>query len=329
MLPTAEMNTSRKALWFASMCFIILLIFPIAAGLFFYNNGNVLAARSLQDQRTLVGITATAVHMKLGRLVGIVSSMAVTKGVVANASAGNWDAVAAVLRDVQNNVDFYDPYIDRVVAFNRAAVEMSAYPELAGGIGGSFADSDWYRALSGGSAPFYVSQVTKRVSLPKINVVNIAAPILSGHAIVGFVVAQVPTGRFLEFGNDVSLGTFGITFIVDQKGNIVAHPKIDAGNSAIANFANISFVGKVMDGQAGLEINYSPSDNENIVNTYAPISGYGWGVIVQEPSNEVFVAADRMFFAMKLIVLILLIMDLVVSYAIFHLLRRRYKTEMK
>jgi Cache domain len=318
-------RTSRTALWIAGVVFIILLIIPSLFGVFFYNNAETLSANAISNRKTIVGITATAVGVKLDHLVAIDTSMMADPQVVQDIDQNNWNGAADVLRDLQNNVNFYDSYIDRIVLLTATGTETAAYPELTGGIGDNFASSSWYQALSTSGASSIVSVVTKRTSLPQLNVVNVVVPILSGNTLVGYGALQIPIVNFLEFGSDASLGTFGFMFIVDNQGNIVAHPRYSSENQSIVNVSRVPVVEQVLAGNSGMQSVFSPVDDETVVSTYAPVPHYGWGVIAEEPSNEIFSGSDSIFFAMELMVGIFLVIDFGIAYLLFRFLSRRHE----
>lgn len=324
MAPSKPKRGSKKAAWIAAAVFIVLLAVPISFGIFFYKNATELSANAINNRKTLVGITATAISVKLDRLVGIATTMMSNPAVVKEVSESDWTEASGALRDLQNNVDFYDPYIDRVVLFSSTGTEVAAYPELSGGIGTNAASSSWYNAIANG-APSYVSTVTKRISQPQLNVISIAAPIVSNNTIVGYGVLQIPTTNFLEFGSDVSLGTFGFVFIVDPQGNIVAHPRYSSGDESIINLSSDPVVKAALEGNAGTSEVFSPVDDETIVSTYSQVPTYGWGVVAEEPYNEIFSGSNSIFLAMESLIIIFLLIDMGISYLVFKFLNRNHE----
>lgn len=229
------------------------------------------------QQQTLAGVAAAALKVKIDRLVGVASSIASSSQMVSDVSGGQWAAAAGVARDLQNNVNYYDPFIDRVIIYDASATQQSAYPALVGGLGTNASSSDWYKELIMGGNSSYVSGVTRRISLPQIQVIDIVTPVVSHDKIVGFVVLQIPTDNFLEFGGNLSLGTYGFAYVVDAKGHIVAHPKFFSNNSGIVDYSYVSQVQKVLAGKNGTDIVVDPGSGEKSLISYASVDEYGWG----------------------------------------------------
>ena len=255
----------------------------------------------------------------MNRLTGIASSLAALPQVVAAADDGNWEAAATTVRDAENSVSFYDPYIDRFVFFDKSGTEQAAYPVLSGGIGANVSSTDWFAAAAhGGSA---VSSVVKRAATPSLDVIDVAVPIRDGTSIVGVLSMQVPANNFLDFGYALSTGTYGFTYIVDQKGDVVAHPKYsDVG---VVNLASTEPVKEILAGQSGTMVTADPSENQTNFLVYSTIPKYNWGIVIQEPYNEAFAAYDSIMRAMEFTLTLLLAIDLLLSYLIFRYIRSK------
>jgi prepilin-type N-terminal cleavage/methylation domain-containing protein len=297
----------------ATIVFVVFLIVPFCVGLFYYNASAALKQQISSQLESEESLAVSAIQVKLNRLTGIASSLAGSSQVVAAATAGKWDNAASAVRDAENNVSFYDPYIDRFVFFDQNGTEQAAYPVLTGGIGANASTSDWFKTAIQGNP--VVSSVVKRSATPVLNVINVAAPIFNGNTILGVLSIQVPANNFLDFGYALSTGTYGFTYVVDQKGNVVAHPKYP--EVGITNLASSAPVKEILAGQSGTMVTTDPSDGENNFLVYSTIPKYNWGIVIQEPYNEVFSAYNSMMYNMECAVLLLLAIDLLLSYLIF------------
>ncbi len=310
------------------LVFIIFLILPLSVGLMYYNNGFTLKQQVASQLQNEENIAASAIQLKLNRLTDIASSLVVSPKIVAAASQGNWDNAASIARDAQNNPAFYDPYIDRMVFFDSNGIEQSAYPTLVGGIGNNASSTAWYTAAVQ-TGTVVVSSVVRRAATPALNVIEVAAPIFNGNTIVGVLVMQVPADNFLDFGYALSTGTYGFTYIVDAKGNVVAHPKYSA-TDGVVNLASITPVKNILTGESGQMITSDSSGSQNNFLVYEPISKYGWGIVIQEPYSEAFAAYDAMMKTMETTEILLLVIDLLISYLVFRFIgSRRFPTEIK
>ena len=294
--------------------FLFFLIVPIGVGLMYYNTGSALKQQissQLENEETLA---AAAIDVRLNHLAEIASSLAGSPQIISSVTNGKWDNAASFARDAQNNTSFYDPYIDRIVFFDRSGKEQSAYPLLSGGIGTSVANIGWYETVMR-TGDVTVSAVAKRQATPSFDIVNIVAPIHEGPTIAGLLDLQVPAANFLDFNYALSTGTYGFTYIVDQKGNVVAHPKYS--ESDIINLASVSPVKEIIAGQNGVMSMTSSNESQDDFLVYGPVPNYNWGVVIQEPYDETFAAYNTLMHTMTVAELLLLAIDFLLSYLVF------------
>jgi hypothetical protein len=307
----------------AVVVFCVMTIVPILLIGTYNRTDQSLTAQKETEQQTLVDLTSLALKLKLDSLVGIASSMAQSPKVIADVQAKKWTDAGDVVRDLQNSLTYYDPFIDRVVVYDTAANQQAAYPTLTGGIGTNFASSSWYQAMSAG-ASFFVSNATKRRTIPQIQIVSIVAPVRSGGAVIGYIVLQIPTNNFLEFGENLSLGTYGFAYVVDSAGNIIANPKYSSDeNTQVINYSSISAVKNVIAGRNGTEIANDPSSDEKSLITYQQVPSYGWGIITQIPYDEAFSARDGVLEGIGFLILAACAVDVLVAYMVFRVVQHK------
>jgi prepilin-type N-terminal cleavage/methylation domain-containing protein len=306
----------------ALIVFIVFLIIPISVGWVYYNTASALKQQSADHLKAEVNLAASALQLKLNHLTELAAAYAALPQLSQNVRVGNWSGAAAAARDAQNNVAFYDPYIDRVVFFDNNGIEQSAYPTLAGGIGTDAINSAWYKMLQQTDA-VVVPPVTQRAATPSLNVVNIAAPIHDNdtNAVVGYLVLQIPTEHFLDFGYALSTGTYGFTYIIDQNGNLVAHPQY--AENGVISFAQIQPVPELLAGQNGAMITEDAAGNQKNFISYQSISQYGWGIVAQEPYTEAFASYESTLLLTEEIIIMFLLIDLFISYLVFRFLTSR------
>jgi len=302
--------------------FVVLLTIPISSGFTYYKTAEKLQQQSINQVQSETNLAVSALQIKLAHLSGLVTSYSQLPQLAKAASAGNWDDAAGAARDAQNNVAFYDTYIDRVVFFDKNGMEQSAYPTLTGGIGANAANSAWYKTIQLTDAPV-IPPVTQRAALPSINVVNIAASIhdVTTNAVVGYVVLQIPAEHFLDFGYALSIGTYGITYIVDQNGDLVSHPKY--ANTGVVNFSSIQPVPELLAGKNGTMITKDSFDNQKNFIVYQKVPQYNWSVVTEEPSVEIFASYNSAVVFVQRLVSIFVLIDLLISYLVFRYLKAK------
>jgi len=73
-------------------------------------------------------------------------------------------------------------------------------------------------------------------------------------------------------------------------------------------------------GKSGIMVTNDPAENQNNFLVYAPIPKYNWGIVIQEPYNEVFSAYNTMMGTMTIALILLLAIDLLASFLVFRIL---------
>ncbi|MDR3582434.1 MAG: cache domain-containing protein [Candidatus Pacebacteria bacterium] len=321
MAPFWEHLRSR-AVVVTAVVFLVLMCVPVALVGVYRRTSDTIDAQVFASQSALVDLAAQAVRVKLDGLVTIASSMASSTALVTDVAGSKWTDAADAARDMQNDVKYYDPFIDRIIIYDPQGIQRAAYPALVGGLGTSAASGSWYAALSSGKESSYVTNVILRTSKPQIQVVSVAVPIKGpSGTVAGFLVLQIPTDNFLAFGENISPGTYSFAYIVDQEGNIVAHPKYSSDNGEVVNYAFNPAVKNVMNGESGT-LTVQDSGVVGIV-TYRPVADYGWGVIGQELSEEAFAGNSSILFDIRLLIGILTIVNLLIVYMLFRILSSR------
>ena len=99
------------------------------------------------------------------------------------------------------------------------------------------------------------------------------------------LLAYLSTEYIVKMGKRVSFGEKGHAAIVDQAGNVLAHP-LDSWIKARKNIAKISAVEKMLQGKTGVEQFYSPALKGDMIAGYTYVSNAKWGVMVPQPIKE-------------------------------------------
>ncbi|MGC9598869.1 MAG: cache domain-containing protein [Minisyncoccia bacterium] len=316
--------TEQRAFWVAILVFVVLLSVPVAIGTLWYHTYENLTAQTLAEQQTITNLAASALEVKLNRLISVAEAMASSSQISGDVAAGRFADAALAVSDLGNEPEFYDTFIDRVTLYGPDGIQRAAYPMLVGGLGSSATSSDWYKTLrTGAGEGFYVSNVVQRLSSPRINVVGIAVPVRNQGAISGFLVLQIPAHNFLEFGIDLSLGTYGFAYIVDTKGDLIAHPKFSSQTGEVVNYSFMPEVQAALAGNAGTRVDYDSDRAGKSIVAYEPLPQFHWGIVTQQPYGEAFAARDSMLPWFLAATLAAIVFDLLVSYLAFRLFAGR------
>lgn len=104
------------------------------------------------------------------------------------------------------------------------------------------------------------------------------------------IVGAVSTRYVVKQGDAVAFGVKGHAAIVDQTGQVIAHP-LPAWRKAIKNMAKITPVKRMMAQETGTAVFYSPALKADMVTGFTFVPTTGWGVMIPQPVSEIRSAA--------------------------------------
>ncbi len=247
-----------------------------------------LTAAALSRRAAVSDLAAATLSEKFDHLIDISISLATRVRFRQLVAAGQWAEAIEILRDVPRDFAF----AERLFLADVEGTLMADVPELAGVRGVSFAHRDWYQGVRREWRP-YVSPVYKRAATPQLDVFAVAVPIRDASAgVSGILVLQVKTDSFFEWAKAIEIGLEGFAYVVDAKGQIAFHSK-HPSRREIVDFSAAPLVQKLVRGERGVEIAFDPFEQENSVSAYAPVAGYGWGVVAQQPTRTAFAAKNQ------------------------------------
>jgi len=238
-------------------------------------------------------------------------------------AAKTWTEASEIFADVPK--DF--PFIETVFLSDPAGTLMANVPELADTVGTNRAYRDWYRGVSRDWKP-YLSEVYQRLATPRTNIITIALPIRAQDAatVTGILGLRVRLENFREWIKDIQVGPSGFVYLVDRKGQLVAHPQF-LPQGQITNFSEVPVVAKALRGESGVEVQVNPIEKEERVSAYEPVTGYGWGVIATQPTATAFALRRNALNRLVLIYGIIVLLSGGLAAAILNNLAQRKKAE--
>ncbi|MEP0943978.1 MAG: EAL domain-containing protein [Rhizobiaceae bacterium] len=104
------------------------------------------------------------------------------------------------------------------------------------------------------------------------------------------LLARMGTEYFVKIGKQISFGEKGHAAIVDQQGNVLAHP-LPSWIAAAKNISKVSSVRRMMNGETGIEQFYSPALKGDMIAGLTSVEGPGWGVMIPQPVEELYAKA--------------------------------------
>jgi signal transduction histidine kinase len=160
----------------------------------------------------------------------------------------------------------------------------------------NFAYRDWYRGVARDWQP-YISCVYKRANNPQVNVIAVAVPIfdtLEENKVLGILVLQIRVEVFSALTQNLDLGEKSLVYIVDQKGQLVFHPRLNE-EERIIDLSGVDAVRWLWKNLSGVGISYNAVENEKRYVAYNSVPKFGWGVVVGQEIRAAFAARNFAF----------------------------------
>jgi signal transduction histidine kinase len=314
----------NKKNWGAISALFLVILSPVIvlATLTYLRTHEDSTAFALSQRQAIAYLAATTLKEKLDRLVDVSVSLASRVRFRKLVSEGKWDEAVQILTTVPK--DF--PFIDRLFLSGPDGSLWSDTPALPVVRGKNFAHRDWYRGISQNWAP-YVSEVYQRAAEPRYNVVAVAAPIKAEEGnLVGILVLQVKLDFLLEWTKAITVGPNGFVVITDKRGKIAAHPKFPP-QGELVDYSIVPAVQKLLRGAYGVERLANPIEKQEQVVAYQPVSGYGWGAIVEQPVADAFSVRDDHLIRLLAAYAVIGIFSCALAYLILRFITERRQTE--
>ena len=288
--PIVPQVIHRTDRWPSRVVMVVAIVAPIVlvAAFNVLKSYHDFTAVTMSQRQMIASLAATTLHEKFERLTAIGIALATRVQFRHLIQAGQWDDAVDILRSVPE--DF--PFIERVFLADPHGTLMVDTPALPGVRGVNFAYRDWYQGVHRTGLP-YVSDAYQRAAAPQYHVIAAAIPIQTDeHRISGILVLQVRLQSLLEWMYTIELGPGGVVYLVDRRGQLAAHPEL-APDGELRDVSSVPSVQKALRGESGTDLAVDPVAQEAHVVAYAPVPGYGWGVMAEQPTRTAFAARNR------------------------------------
>lgn len=309
--------------WSARSAFFSLVILPVllVAVISSARTYKDLTRGALDRRQAIASLAAATLKERIDRLMDLGLSLATRVRFRELVARGQWQGAAQILRDVPK--DF--PAVERTFLADLQGILRADMPAISGVRGQSFSHRDWYTGVTRDWTP-YISGAYRRTARPQYMVVAAAFPIRSeGGAPVGVLVLQVKLETFLAWTTEVSVEESGLLYITDRRGRLVAHPGVPSQERA-RDFSGAAPIQKALQGGRGILIGGDRLEQEEQVAAYAPIPGYGWAVVVQQPVRAVFAVRNRTLAGMAAFYGAMIVLSALLAYVILSMIGRLKRT---
>lgn len=298
--------------------FFFILPLLIVASFSIFNSYKHLTDATLERRGTIAYLAASTMHERLDRIIDVGVSLSSRVQFQKLVEEGKWDEAVKIMENAPKNF----PYIDRIHVFDKQGVLRSAtniVPELIPAIGQNFSYRDYYQGVSRNWKPYIAEAIKPAVPLG-YNLVPVAIPIKSESGqITGFLLLTVKLDTVVSWAKNINVGPGGFVYIVDQKGHLIAHPTLLPSEDVI-DFSSVLTVQKVLKGEGDVEVIFNSIENENRLVAYEPVSDYGWGIVVAQPTEDAFADRNREIMKLSLFYGILLLFGFIFGHLFLKLL---------
>lgn len=284
---------------------------------------NELTESALSRRASIAYLSAALLTERFDRLIDVAASLATRVRFRALVQVGAWVEAGEILAEVPE--DF--AYIDRVFVARPDGTLMVDMPELPGVRGRNFESRDWYQGVAREWRP-YISDVYQRAAPPQIQVFAVAVPIegIDGR-VVGILVLQISLDTFFQWTKIIDTGSNGEMYVVDRKGNVAFHPRPD-NRLRQAGISVSSAVHRLLQGRSGIEVLRDEARQEDMILSYGPMPGHGWGLVVMEPAREAFAAKNALFRRILVSNALVILLAFSALYLVFRVTGQRKQAEL-
>ena len=134
-------------------------------------------------------------------------------------------------------------------------------------------------------------------------------------SVIGVVLGELRIDLIEAIRKKVKFGKRGHSAIVDQTGQVIAHPN-PKWMSEIKDISDWPIVQSMIAGETGATSFYSPFMKGNMVAGYASVPGINWGIMVPQPESEVAENVNQLIFSHFIWGVIGLIIAIVLALAL-------------
>jgi methyl-accepting chemotaxis protein len=236
------------------------------------------------------------------------STQGLIEGLAGSSAAKALDAAA--VKDLILSAQQANPHLELIFVMDATGMQFAR----TSGTLINRADRQYFQEAMKGSTFFSDTYISSFTNAPTV---TIAVPIKNNSgAVIGVFAADISLKAVWEIADRMHFGKTGYMDIVDNKGTVIAHPDKQRVLKK-ESFAELPYVKKLLDGQAGSMDTISTRGDETLT-VYAPVDTYQWGVIVHEPTAEVLATVKK---SMILIGILILLSILAAAAAAFYVTR--------
>ena len=273
-----KQSKAKMKVQLSAVIVLIITVTVTAIGIInYYYDINKLVDSKKETNHMMAKVAASQVDMYITNSLDVLKTVVTT---VEYYKMDKYEKSISLAKVTSKNIQFKSAYITDLQG-NIAATTNSRRDE-----GKNYSDQEWFKAAVKGKTYISHSFIDQDSKLP---IIIIAVPLettISGQT--GVLAVDLRLDRLFYLTRNIKTGTTGYTYIVDQKGNIIAHPQFQ--DRVLANFnakdQGVQGVINILEGNDGVEV-YEDLDGNKVVGGYAMVPSTKWGVLVEQQYSEI------------------------------------------
>ncbi len=256
----------------------------------------------VSERQNNIDILGVLLGERIEKIRDIGISLATSPVVVKNIKEDKWEEALSAVVDVKKVA----ASIKRILLVDTTSKIMADTEKLDNAIGTSRGETDWYKGVSRTWEP-YVSEVVYRFAIPRVNVVNVVIPVLSGSSldgdrtgplkdgerVIGLIVLQL----MLEQFSDIAQSAYkrfdeGELLVVDQNGHLI-YSSIRKMTGVLIDLSSDRYVSQVMKEIKGSSSGSLKKRIGSDLVLAQKVKKYNWHIILIEPFANIEAMLDQ------------------------------------
>jgi signal transduction histidine kinase len=172
-------------------------------------------------------------------------------------------------------------------------------------------DEAFFRAARGET---YIRNASFNQAGKPISAISLLSESKDGQKVV--VIGQVDLGNIWQPLNALNIGDEGYLFVVDQRGNLIGYRDPEMIKKE-RNLAFMPSVAPMLVGQSGVSAQrYSGLLGEEVIGTSSIVSKFNWGLILEQPTAQVYAARNSLALQLFAILIVFAISATIIALLI-------------
>ncbi len=245
-----------------------------------------IASQSVQEivqaeNVTLTGNLALLLQQEMSKAISLTEAFAGTPGTVKALASG--DQLVLTTRLKALTLSF--PSIQRAIITDVNAVIKGVYPTSGETNQLSATITRTIEEVRTSAKPSVSGAYESENKSSKV--IAISAPISESGSVIGVVTMEYQAKQIRKWLQNIELPKGGSLFLLDQNGNVVAHPAEGSGGELIGNYATLDIIKKGLLGATFTAEYVDPLAKEKMVASFLPIvvGKQTWLIVAEKPTS--------------------------------------------